>query len=357
MRCGKAHLIEIRNFEDFSIDFSGNMTVLTGKNGTGKTNIIESIYFASVGKSFRTSNDEELIRLNKEEGTSLLDFSVRGVTHEIKIKLSRNKGKKILINETATKKRELMGMFRTVLFTPDDLQLIKGAPQNRRRFIDLEISQVSPRYYEEILRYGRAVQQRNAAFKEARFHGFTADVDVDVWDMQIAKGASYIVKKRMETIRKINEIVSSMELLLTDEKESILIKYRKSGNQEERFDEEWYLEKLALAREEDSRFCHTSVGPHRDDLIFLMNGNDISSYGSQGQQRTAILSMKLAELEFVKKETGEYPLLLLDDVGSELDKERREALFSYLIKKEIQTIITTADESLGAYGKEIKIGI
>ena len=348
MRCGKAHLIEIRNFEDFSIDFSGNMTVLTGKNGTGKTNIIESIYFASVGKSFRTSNDEELIRLNKEEGTILLDFSVRGVTHEIKIKLSRNKGKKILINETATKKRELMGMFRTVLFTPDDLQLIKGAPQNRRRFIDLEISQVSPRYYEEILRYGRAVQQRNAAFKEARFHGFTADVDV--WDMQIAKGASYIVKKRMETIGKINEIVSSMESLLTDEKESILIKYRKSGNQEER-----YLEKLALSREEDSRFCHTSIGPHRDDLIFLMNGNDISSYGSQGQQRTSILSVKLAELEFVKKETGEYPLLLLDDVGSELDKERRDALFSYLIEKEIQTIITTADESLGAYGKEIKI--
>ena len=338
MRCGKTRLIEIRNFEDFSIEPAGNMTFLTGKNGAGKTNIIEAIYFASVGKSFRTSNDEELIRLDKEEGTILLDFTVRGVTHEIKIKLSRNKGKKILINETATKKKDLMGMFRTVLFTPDELQLIKGAPQNRRRFIDLEISQVSPRYYEEILRYGRAVQQRNAAFKEARFHGFTADVDV--WDMQIAKGASYIVKKRMETIGKINEIVSSMELLLTDEKESILIKYRKSGNQEERFDEEWYLEKLALSR---------------DDLIFLINGNDISSYGSQGQQRTSILSVKLAELEFVKKETGEYPLLLLDDVGSELDKERRDALFSYLIEKEIQTIITTADESLGAYGKEIKI--
>ena len=215
MRCGKTHLIEIRNFEDFSIEPAGNMTVLTGKNGAGKTNIIEAIYFASVGKSFRTSNDEELIRLNKEEGTILLDFSVRGVTHEIKIKLSRNKGKKILINETATKKRELMGMFRTVLFTPDELQLIKGAPQNRRRFIDLEISQVSPRYYEEILRYGRAVQQRNAAFKEARFHGFMADVDI--WDMQIAKRASYIVKKRMETIEKMNEIVSSMESFLTDE--------------------------------------------------------------------------------------------------------------------------------------------
>lgn len=146
-----------------------------------------------------------------------------------------------------------MGMFRTVLFTPDDLQLIKGAPQNRRRFIDLEISQVSPRYYEEILRYGRAVQQRNAAFKEARFHGFT--VDVDVWDMQIAKGASYIVKKRMETIGKINEIVSSMESLLTDEKENILIKYRKSGNQEERFDEEWYLENWLFPEKKTAVFA------------------------------------------------------------------------------------------------------
>ena len=136
----------------------------------------------------------------------------------------------------------------------------------------------------------------------------------------------------METIGKINEIVSSMESLLTDEKESILIKYRKSGNQEERFDEEWYLEKLALSREEDSRFCHTSIGPHRDDLIFLMNGNDISSYGSQGQQRTSILSVKLAELEFVKKETGEYPLLLLDDVGSELIKNE-EMLFSLISLK------------------------
>ena len=336
MRCGKTRLIEIRNFEDFSIEPAGNMTFLTGKNGAGKTNIIEAIYFASVGKSFRTSNDEELIRLDKEEGTILLDFTVRGVTHEIKIKLSRNKGKKILINETATKKRELMGMFRTVLFTPDELQLIKGAPQNRRRFIDLEISQVSPRYYEEILRYGRAVQQRNAAFKEARFHGFMADVDV--WDMQIAKGASYIVKKRMETIGKINEIVSSMESLLTDEKESILIKYRKSGNQEERFDEEWYLEKLALSREEDSRFCHTSIGPHRDDLIFLMNGNDISSYGSQGQQRTAALSLKLAQIQLMREVMKESPILLLDDVLSELDSNRKTYLLESI--KDTQTIIT-----------------
>ena len=124
MRCGKTRLIEIRNFEDFSIEPARNMTFLTGKNGAGKTNIIEAIYFASVGKSFRTSNDEELIRLDKEEGTILLDFTVRGVTHEIKIKLSRNKGKKILINETATKKKDLMGMFRTVLFTPDELQLV-----------------------------------------------------------------------------------------------------------------------------------------------------------------------------------------------------------------------------------------
>ncbi len=354
MRCTEARLIEIRNFEDQAIEPADQLTILTGKNGAGKTNLIEAVYFASVGKSFRSGNDEEMIRLGKEEGTILLSFSVRDVVHEIKIKLSRERGKKIFFNETPTRKKDLVGLFRTVLFTPDEMQLIKGAPQLRRRFIDMEISQVSPRYYDEILRYGRAVQQRNAAFKRAQFYGKTPDVDM--WDMQIAKGASYIVRKRLESIRKMNEIVSSMESLLTDEKENLEIQYKKYGGDENRFNEEWYLEKLAESRDEDARFCHTSVGPHRDDLQFRMNGIDISSYGSQGQQRTAILAMKLAELEFIREETGEYPVLLLDDVGSELDEERRTALFEYLIRQNIQTILTTTDENFRKYGKEIKIG-
>lgn len=351
MKCESVRLIEIRNFEDKTIHFGGSLTIFKGNNGVGKTNILEAVCLASLGKSFRTGSDEEMIRFGKEEGTVILDYHVRGVTHQIKIKLARNQGKKIFINETPSKKKDLVGLFRTVIFTPDELQLVKGAPQVRRRFIDMEISQVSPRYYEEIIRYGRAVQQRNADFKMAQIKG--KKPEVDMWDMQIARGAAYIVKKRKQSLKKMNLYLSTMEAVLTGEAENLEINYKKSGGNYD--SEEWYLEKLAEKREEDARFCHTSIGPHRDDLLFKMNGKDLSAYGSQGQQRTAILAMKLGGLEFIKEETGEYPVLLLDDVGSELDEKRKNALFSYLKEKEIQALVTTAGNSLGEIGEEIEL--
>ncbi len=353
MKCREVRLIEIRNFKDKTVNPAEDLTVLTGRNGTGKTNILEAVSVASLGKSFRTGRDEELIRLGQREGTIIVDYEVRNVTHRLKIKLSKEKGKKITLNDTAIKKKEMMGLFRTVLFTPDEMQLIKGGPQGRRRFIDLEISQASPRYYEEILRYLQAVRQRNASFKEALFRGIKPEIDI--WDMQIAKGAAYIVKKRRETLRKMNRLLASMENFLTEGKETLEIEYKKSGGEENKTDEEWYLKELAKRREEDGRFCHTSVGPHRDDLLFKMNGLDLSAYGSQGQQRTAVLAMKLGELEFIKEETGEYPVLLLDDVGSELDEKRRNSLFEYIKNKNIQTIMTATDPFRGNFGKEIKI--
>ena len=351
MKCESVRLIEIRNFEDKMIYFGGGLTIFKGNNGVGKTNILEAVCLASLGKSFRTGSDEEMIRFGKEEGTVILDYHVRGVTHQIKIKLARNQGKKIFINETPSKKKDLVGLFRTVIFTPDELQLVKGAPQVRRRFIDMEISQVSPRYYEEIIRYGRAVQQRNADFKMAQIKG--KKPEVDMWDMQIARGAAYIVKKRKQSLKKMNLYLSTMEAVLTGEAENLEINYKKSGGNYD--SEEWYLEKLAEKREEDARFCHTSIGPHRDDLLFKMNGKDLSAYGSQGQQRTAILAMKLGGLEFIKEETGEYPVLLLDDVGSELDEKRKNALFSYLKEKEIQALVTTAGNSVEEIGEVIEL--
>lgn len=247
-----------------------------------------------------------------------------------------------------------MGLFRTVLFTPDELQLIKGAPQLRRRFMDMEISQVSPRYYEEFLRYSRAVQQRNSALKNAQATG--RKPDLDMWDMQIAASASYLVKKRLETTEKMNKTVPAMEEQLTGSKESLAIRYIQQGSSSPRYDMEWFLEQLSQRREEDARFCHTSIGPHRDDLRFLLNGLDISAYGSQGQQRTAILSMKLSEMEFIREETGEYPVLLLDDIGSELDRERREALLSFLKKQEIQTLVTGTEKMFEGEGKVVALG-
>ena len=187
MKCVKFRLIQIRNMEDTTILPDEGLTIFTGENGSGKTNLIEAVYYASIGKSFRTGNDNEMIRLGDEEGTILLDFTIRDVSHTIKVKLTRNQGKKIFFNDNPVRKKDLMGLFRTVIFTPDELQLIKGAPVFRRRFLDMEISQVSPRYYAELLRYTRAVQQRNAAFRNARMTGIIPDTDIKT-ALHFAKG-------------------------------------------------------------------------------------------------------------------------------------------------------------------------
>lgn len=335
-------LIHIRNQEDAAFTPAPQLTVFTGRNGAGKTNLIEAVYFASIGKSFRTSQAEDLIRWDEEEGTILLSFSLRGVTHELSAKLSRREGARFAMNETKLRRKDLLGTFRTVLFTPDEMQLVKGAPQDRRRFLDLEVSQVSPRYYEELLRYGRAVAQRNAALRQAQLRG--AEPDIDMWDMQIASGAAYLVRKRQEAVARMNECLAGTEAALTGGAERLAVRYLLREG-EGTPDESWYLERLAAARELDARLCHTSVGPHRDDLLFELDGRNIARFGSQGQQRTAILAMKLAEAEFIRRETGEYPVLLLDDIGSELDSARRRALFSYLAEKDIQTLVTAAEYS------------
>ena len=354
MKCKSLRLIQVRSFQDYKVEPSPGLTLFTGPNGSGKTNLIEALSYASTGKSFRTGSDGEIIGLGEEEGTILVDFEAGKTVQTIKIKLTRSQGKKIFLNDTAIRKKELLGLFRTVLFTPDELQLIKGAPQLRRRFLDMEISQVSPRYYEEFLRCTRAVQQRNSALKNAQLTG--RKPDLDIWDMQIAASASYLVRKRLETIDQMNRMVPAMEERLTGNKESLSIRYIQQGSDSPRYDMEWFLEQLSRRREEDARFCHTSLGPHRDDLRFLLNGLDISAFGSQGQQRTAILSMKLSEMEFIRKETGEYPVLLLDDIGSELDRSRRAALLSFLTEQDIQTLVTGTEKMFEGEGKVVELG-
>lgn len=220
MKCKSLRLIQVRSFQDYRVEPFPGLTLFTGPNGSGKTNLIEALSYASTGKSFRTGSDGEIIGLGEEEGTILVDFEAGKTVQTIKIKLTRSQGKKIFLNDTAIRKKELLGLFRTVLFTPDELQLIKGAPQLRRRFLDMEISQVSPRYYEEFLRCTRAVQQRNSALKNAQLTG--RKPDLDIWDMQIAASASYLVRKRLETIDQMNRMVPAMEERLTGNKKASL---------------------------------------------------------------------------------------------------------------------------------------
>lgn len=337
----KLQLIFFRNQEAYDQVPSEGVTVWTGPNGCGKTNLLEAIYIASIGKSFRTIQQDDFLFFGHDEGTILLDFSLRGSIHRIKVRLKKNDSIHFLINDTRIRRKDLVGTFRTVLFTPDELQLIKGAPQERRRFLDMEVSQVSPRYHEEILRYSRAVQQRNASLRQAQISGRAPDIDI--WDMQIARGAEYIIRKRLETVERMNRILKETEAVLTQEKEQIQVSYRSTFSSTDGPGESWYLEKLAQTRKEDERLCRTSIGPHRDDLLFTLNGLDLARFGSQGQQRTAVLAVKLAEMEFIRNETGEYPVLLLDDIGSELDSMRRNALFSFLEDRQIQAFVTAAE--------------
>lgn len=353
MKVKRLQLLDFRNQTDRTITPGEAVTVFTGPNGCGKTNLIEAMYTASVGKSFRTSQMDDLIAFDKDEAAVFLDFTLRGKIHKIRGRLSREKGIQFFVNETKIRRKDLVGTFRTVLFTPDELRLIKGAPQDRRRFLDLEVSQVSPRYYEEILRYNRAVAQRNAALRQAQIRGVRPDIDM--WDMQIAQGATYIVKKRLETVARMNAILPGMEAALTKDKDQLSVDYLLGRDDGGAHDEGWYLARLAACRDEDIRLCRTSVGPHRDDLRFSLSGRDIARFGSQGQQRTAILAMKLSEMEFIKNETGEYPVLLLDDIGSELDEERRTALFDFLQNADIQAFVTAAEYASVGKGEELEI--
>ncbi len=351
MNISRLTLYHFRNRKEFELQPDEAFTVLTGSNGCGKTNILESVFFASVGKSFRTSVQDDLISWEEEEGTVFLDFVMRGIKHRLKVRLLRKEAAQFFINDSKIRRKDVMGTLRTVFFSADELRLIKGAPQDRRRFLDLEVSQVSARYYEEVLLYQRAVQQRNAALREAQIRG--KKPDIDMWDMQIAKGAAYIVKKRKETVAGMNAVMEDTMACLSDGHEKVAIQYiMAKGDEKTKADVTWYLEKLAMFRDEDLRLCQTSVGPHRDDLKFLLNGRDMAHFASQGQQRTAILAMKLAECEYSKTETGEYPVLLLDDIGSELDELRKEALFDYLKQRQIQTWMTMTTNPYGI-GKEI----
>lgn len=335
-------LHQYRNYDDAVIALPNSIVILHGKNGQGKTNLLEGLYVSSFGKSYRGVSDGDLIHWKSDEGSVIVNFERNHVAQQIKVIFSKVAKKEIWINETKVRQREVVGTLNEVLFSPEDLQLVKGGPSLRRRFMDMEISQVSPTYYRQLLQYNRAVAQRNLLLKEMRKG---RRVSLLEWDQQIASMAASLVKRRLSALKKIGFLSGVLHRRLSGG-ERLQIDYYQSYGEGASVDEivasSWYLKKLRERQERDMYRQSTSVGPHRDDLLFSIDGADVKKFGSQGQQRTAVLALKLSELEYIKSETGEYPVLLLDDVMSELDESRRQALLDF-VRHRIQTFITTTE--------------
>lgn len=345
MRIESVRLHQFRNYEEETVAFPPSIILLYGANGQGKTNLLEALYYGGLGKSYRGVLDTDLIRWQADSASIILNFRRRDIAQQLKIILPRAAKKEIWINETKVTRKELVGTLNEVLFSPDDLQLIKGSPGLRRRFLDREISQVSPAYYRDLLQYNRVISQRNLLLKQMKREPIHP---LEEWDQQIAFFAASLARKRLEALKKLSFLAGVLHKRLSGGTEQLRIEYLQpyaKGGGVRSTNAAWYYDLLQQHLLEDVRRQSTSVGPHRDDLLFLADGADLKKYGSQGQQRTAVLAVKLAELEYIKAETGEYPVLLLDDVMSELDKKRRQALLDF-VRGRIQTFITTTEPEI-----------
>ena len=325
-------LSDYRNYSHLHIDFHKGTNVLYGDNAQGKTNILEAVYVCSTTKSHRGSKDKEIIRFGADESHIKMMVRRDGIPYRIDMHLKKNKSKGIAIDGVPIRKAsELFGIVNIVFFSPEDLNIIKNGPAERRRFLDSEICQLSRLYMIELANYNKVVAQRNKLLKEISFSGRMADT-LEIWDEQMVRYGTSIISERKKFISRLNDILSEIHQNLTGGKEQILITY------EPNVSEEAFSEELKAGRERDLRFGQSYTGPHRDDFCVRVNDIDIRKYGSQGQQRTAALSLKLAEIRLVEEEIHDTPVLLLDDVLSELDGSRQNYLLQSI--HSIQTLIT-----------------
>ena len=325
-------LADYRNYEDLVIHFDRGTNILIGDNAQGKTNILEAIYVAATTKSHKGSKDSEMIRFDREEGHIRTILEKDGVSMRIDMHLRKNKSKGIAVDGNKLKKAaDLLGLCNVVLFSPEDLSIIKDGPSERRRFVDMELCQLDSFYLYNLNNYNKIVNQRNKLLKDMIMNSSLQET-LSIWDMQLVSFGSKMIERRILFVEQLNEIIYEIHKRLTGGREEIKIVYEPNVSIED------FESRLKGSQMRDIKAKITSVGPHRDDFCFMVDGIDIRRYGSQGQQRTAALSLKLAEIELVKKITGDTPILLLDDVLSELDCKRQNQLLGSI--GEIQTIIT-----------------
>jgi DNA replication and repair protein RecF len=340
------HLKEIliknfRNYQEEKVTFHRKVNIITGKNAQGKTNLLEAIYIMSLGKSFRTNKDSEMIGFGKSYSkvNSLFEKDDQDLEMEI---IYGKEGKSIKIDGVKAKKNiELLENVYIVVFSPDDLKIVKDEPEKRRRFIDRELCQIKPTYYRNLARYKKILTQRNALLKQENFK----ENHLLVWNEELAEYGSRIMLERREFVEKLSKISSTISNSITNQKEEMIVTYDSNIESKDNLKDQKqvFFHRLEETRDNDLFRRSTTVGPHKDDLKIWLQDLDIRNFGSQGQQRTAALSLKLAEIQLIKDETSINPILLLDDVLSELDEERQRFLIHSL--KDVQLFITTTEIS------------
>lgn len=323
---------DFRNYQKEKLDFHPHTNILYGDNAQGKTNILESIFVCGTTNSHKGSKDREMIRMGQEEAHIRMILHKKELSHRIDMHLRKNKGKGIAIDGIPIKRSsELMGYLHVIFFSPEDMRIIKNGPSERRRFMNMELCQLDHIYLHNLAEYNKVLKQRNHLLKQIIYQPSLKDT-LSVWDEKLIEYGNPIISRRCSFVQKMNELVLQISGQLTGDKEKICLSYDPDV-EEEKFEKELYD-----SREKDMKFCSTNVGPHRDDLCFTNQEMDLRKYGSQGQQRTCALALKLAEIEIVKQMAGDFPVLLLDDVLSELDRSRQNYLLDSI--HDIQTIVT-----------------
>ncbi|MBQ4258976.1 MAG: DNA replication/repair protein RecF [Lachnospiraceae bacterium] len=325
-------LADYRNYDFLTMEFDKGTNILYGDNAQGKTNILEAIYVAATTKSHKGSKDKEIVNFDKEEAHIRTYIEKEGIETKVDMHLRKNKSKGIAIDGQKIKKAaDLLGLCNVVFFSPEDLGIIKNGPAERRRFVDMELCQLDSFYLYNLNNYNKIVNQRNKLLKDMYMNSDLKET-LNIWDMQLVSFGSKIIERRKLFIDQLNEIIFDIHKKLSGGKEELKINYEPDVEIEN------FEKVLRQSQERDIKAKITTVGPHRDDFCFMIGDVDIRKFGSQGQQRTAALSLKLAEIEIVKRIAKDTPVLLLDDVLSELDSNRQNYLLDSI--GDIQTIIT-----------------
>lgn len=325
-------LSKFRNYDFLNMDFDEHINILYGNNAQGKTNVLEAIYYSGTTKSHRSSKDKEMIKIGENEAHIRMIVEKRQVSHRIDMHLKKNKTKGIAIDGIPIRRSgDLIGLVNVVFFSPEDLSIIKNGPGERRRFLDMELCQLDKVYLHNLSKYNKIIIQRNNLLKQLTDKKELLET-LEVWDFQLLDYGSKIINRRKEFIEQLNQIICDIHYKLSGGKERLEVSYEPNVSANE------FETKLKKSRERDIYLKTTNHGPHRDDIRFNIGEIDIRRYGSQGQQRTSALSLKLSEIEMVRKVIGESPILLLDDVLSELDRNRQNHLLDSICNT--QTIIT-----------------